>query len=380
MPSGRTNQQKLALFKRAFRGRVDIHGTRDVTTGTARCVKTAPNDNILVNHLCGRQPVGVYPLVGDRVWFAAIDMDDHDPEPVLTLYQIAQALGQEPLIERSKSKGWHLWWFADQAGWPAATIRRLLMWMTAEVNRPAVEVFPKQDRLPPGGYGNFIFLPLDGRLVPKARTLFVQPTRWLPPAENQWDVLAGRQQCTEAQIDEAITSADIGQLELDTQEFNGPVGDATSTDKPVNFPQGNVLSQNIKETSQDHGEFRRSEFRGRGFRGLPPCARRMLAQGVTEHQRVACFRLAVHLHRLGIPDDIAKTVLKTWAAKNRPTGGKRVITQTEIVEQTACAYTGRYRGYGCEDPTIAQYCGDQCPVQRVDNSIGVCNTLPGSHA
>jgi len=59
--------------------------------------------------------------------------------------------------------------------------------------------------------------------------------------------------------------------------------------------------------------------------GLPPCARKILAEGVSAYQRVSCFRLAVHLKRNGIPYDLVVAVLKAWAKKNRPADGKGVI-------------------------------------------------------
>ena len=60
----------------------------------------------------------------------------------------------------------------------------------------------------------------------------------------------------------------------------------------------------------------------RGTFGLPPCAQKMLRDGISEFQRVGCFRLAVHLKRLGLPYDVAIAALKTWATKNKPANGK----------------------------------------------------------
>jgi hypothetical protein len=95
---------------------------------------------------------------------------------------------------------------------------------------------------------------------------------------------------------------------------------------------------------------------------LPPCARRMLAEGVNSYQRVSCFRLAVHLRRNGLPYDLALVTLKAWAKKNQPTNGKRVITDGEIIYQTKCAFENSYRSFGCEDPAIAAHCNKDCPL------------------
>ena len=107
---------------------------------------------------------------------------------------------------------------------------------------------------------------------------------------------------------------------------------------------------------------------------LPACARRMLREGVREYQRVACFRLAVHMKRLGLPLDLALAVLKAWSSKNRPGQCKEIITATEIESQTRYAYTHSYRGYGCEDPAVIPYCDHTCPLfQKNHNCESVNN-------
>jgi hypothetical protein len=95
---------------------------------------------------------------------------------------------------------------------------------------------------------------------------------------------------------------------------------------------------------------------------LPPCARKMLRDGVSEYQRVSCFRLAVHFKRIGLPYDVSIAALKTWALKNKPVNGKKVIKNSEIVSQTRYAYEKSYTGYGCEDKAIKPFCDSSCPM------------------
>ena len=104
--------------------------------------------------------------------------------------------------------------------------------------------------------------------------------------------------------------------------------------------------------------------------GLPPCVRRMLTEGVTSNQRVACFRLAVNLKRTGLPYDLALVILNTWAGKNKPIDGKRIITELEIESQTQDAYNKSYRGLGCEEPPICDFCDPNCPLYRYRISNG----------
>jgi hypothetical protein len=325
----RTTTQKLSLFKQAFRGRDDVYGTRNLQAGKGLCVKKPLKDTILIDHFRGKQSLGIYPLIGERAWFAAIDLDEPDPETVFELVRLAEGIDLHPLVEVSKSKGFHLWFFADDQGWHAVYIRRVLHWMCAEINKPNTEVFPKQDRLRNGSFGNYIYVPFDGKLVPQGRTIFVEPNRWLTPIRDHWGVLENRPLITDQQLVHVIEDLGI------------PFG-------------GNRSSSNSATTTPRDQPF--TKF------SLPPCAQRMLSEGVTEQQRVACFRLAVHMCRIGVPEDLALVLLEAWADKNEPTGGKRIITPQEIASQTRCGYSGQYTGYGCDDPAIAQYCDGQCPV------------------
>lgn len=332
--------QKLSLFKQAFRGRGDVYGTRNLQTGKGICVKKPLQDATLIDHFRGKQPLGIYPLMGERAWFAAIDLDEPDPEPVFELVRLAEGLGIQPLVEVSKSKGFHLWFFADDQGWHAVYIRRVLHWMCAEINKPNTEVFPKQDRLGAGSFGNYIYVPFDGRLVPQDRTIFVKPNRWLDPIKDHWGVLESRPLISEQQLVQVFADLDI--------PSRGSRFEPRSITTTSSVPRDSGNSEG--------GARLLARF------GLPPCAQRMLSEGVTEQQRVACFRLAVHLCRIGVPEDLALVLLEAWADKNEPTGGKRTITPQEIASQTRCGYSGQYTGYGCDDPAIAQYCDGQCPV------------------
>jgi hypothetical protein len=147
---------------------------------------------------------------------------------------------------------------------------------------------------------------------------------------DQWELLARVQRVPEVRLDAVIKSC---RLELPDRAEERP--------KPGNR----------KEPNDDTSPF-----------GLPPCARRMLAEGVTSFQRVSCFRLAVHLKRYGMPYDLALVALKAWARKNRPEDGKRIITDAEITYQAKCAFESSYRSFGCEDPAVAAYCDNNCPL------------------
>ena len=96
----------------------------------------------------------------------------------------------------------------------------------------------------------------------------------------------------------------------------------------------------------------------------------MLLNGVERYQRVSCFRLAVHFKRLGMPYDVSVAALKVWSLKNRPQGGKGVITGQEIVDQAQYAFERNYRGCGCESPAISPHCQEGCPVKSKTRQKG----------
>ena len=329
---GRTTSEKLAIYRGLFSGLPQAYGTYDPSTGRVRQVKEPVTDKELLAHLRGEQPYGVYLLMGDTVHALAVDFDDDELCLPLAFRAGAKRYNTFSYIERSKSKGYHVWMFFEEKGVPARKARLVAASVLAYIGQPDTEIFPKQDALNEHtSYGNFINAPLFGALVPKGRTIFVDPANPTEPYHNQWELLAGVQRIEEARLDAVIQSCGLGTRDDKTDDHGqaGPASDAP--DRIQSF-------------------------------GLPPCAQRMLAKGVTDNQRVSCFRLAVHLKRAGIPCDLALAALQAWASKNQPQNGKRVITPEEIRRQAQDAYEKPYRSCGCEDPALAPYCDENCPL------------------
>jgi len=237
--------------------------------------------------------------------------------------------GLATYIERSKLKGHHVWMFFGDAGVLAAKARRIAQHLLAEIGRPGTEVFPKHDVLSQHAvFGNYIYVALFGLLVPKGRTVFVYPHEPERPYPDQWELLEQVERVPETLLDDIIARHKL--------EHQSP---------------RSMLPRVVASNSQAH------TF------GLPPCAQRMLQEGVCRNQRVASFRLAVHLKHVPMPADLAIVTLSAWAKKNHPVDGKRRITDDEIRRQVHAAYARDYRGYGCEDPTVAMFCSPTCPVR-----------------
>ena len=112
----RSTDDKIALFQRFFSGLTHVYGTYNPATGQVRQVKAAVTKNVILRHLKGPQPYGVYLLVNDRTSAAAVDFDDQDPFGPLQFIAAAKHYEIHAYMERSKSKGYHAWIFFDQAG------------------------------------------------------------------------------------------------------------------------------------------------------------------------------------------------------------------------------------------------------------------------
>ncbi|MFC1737317.1 hypothetical protein ACFL1X_14490 [Candidatus Hydrogenedentota bacterium] len=322
----RTNARKIELFRNLFSGLTNVYGTYDPVSGRSWQVKAPVTDEVVYRHLKGIRPHGVYLLMKNRTRAVVADFDNDDAVPAIEFVGAAKHYKVPAYVEKSKSKGHHVWIFFGGQSVLATKARLVMRHVLEEIGMGGTEIFPKQDVIDERiSSGNFINAPLCGLWVPKDRTVFVEPTGSLKPYPNQWDFLETIQQVPESLLNEII---EINQL----------------TQTPASAI-----------TSVEHGT--------KTF-GLPPCTRRMLSEGVTANQRVICFRIAVSFKTAGLPYDIAVVALKEWSVKNRPTNGKRIITEREIVAQTVSAFNKEYRGCGCEEPAIIPYCDEKCPLHK----------------
>ena len=111
-------------------------------------------------------------------------------------------------IERSKSKGFHVWLFFEEpvVAKKARVVARKIL---TDMDRPDTEIFPKQDCLNEISYGNFINAPLFGKLVPKGRTVFVEPGEPVKACDNQWELLQRVQKVSPIRLDAIIQSCNL---------------------------------------------------------------------------------------------------------------------------------------------------------------------------
>ncbi len=230
-----SEKDKIRLFRALFRGREDVYPRRFESKKTGKsgyqptcrhewikgiCRKPAvrcgncPNqkflpltDDVIRNHLLGRDPakrvdsdftIGVYPLLLDETcWFIASDFDQADwTADVSQFMETCRRFDVPAAVERSRSgNGGHVWTFFHEAV-PAALARKLFSFILTETmdRRPELglgsydRLFPSQDTLPKGGFGNLIALPLQKRARDQGNSLFVDDR--IEPYPDQWAFLS----------------------------------------------------------------------------------------------------------------------------------------------------------------------------------------------
>ena len=322
-----TCNEKIDLFLSLFAGLKNVYGTYDIRTGRVRQVKAVVDNDVIAAHLWSSRPYGVYLLVKDKTRAIVADFDTPDLAPVTKFSAHAQRLGIPVYIERSKSKGHHIWIFFDHPV-PASKARLVVHYILNQIDLEATEVFPKRDRLDEKvSYGNFIYAPLFAPSVKNKRTIFVDPDIGYRPYKDQWQILYHLKKSSESKLDDIIEKRGL-----------------------------RITANRFLRTPRTDRTTRAAS--------LPTCLQRMLSQGVSQYQRLACFRLAIGLKRVGLPFDATIGALDSWARKNTPADNKRIITESEIISQTRSAYSHDYRSIGCECPSVMPYCDPDCPVRK----------------
>ena len=251
--------QKISLFKNIFKGRDDVFALRwegkDGKTGYSpacanlwhkelckkpqiKCANCCNKkyrmltDDEIYKHLTGKQTIGIYPLQKDETcYFLAADFDNETwKQDSTAFYNTCTKHGILPALEISRSgKGAHVWMFFEKAI-PARKARELgsgLIAETMDVCRTLGftsydRLFPNQDTMPKGGFGNLIALPLQFGPRKDGRTVFVD-AGFLPFAD-QWWFLASLVKIKVMEVDSLIEL--IGKKDLSIiQESQGKYND-----------------------------------------------------------------------------------------------------------------------------------------------------------
>lgn len=236
--------EKVELFGSLFRGRPDVYALRweSARSGRAgyspkcanewdrtvcekpkvRCADCshqafAPADAVAIGaHLRGRAVMGIYPLLADETcWLLAIDFDGGSwHSDVRAFRSAAVERGLTPAIERSRSgSGAHVWFFFTEPV-AAAAARRLgtSLLSGAMARTPSLamssydRLFPSQDTMPAGGFGNLIALPLQWSARQQDNSVFLDAD--LEPHDDQWAYLRSLPRITPAKLASLVEEAD----------------------------------------------------------------------------------------------------------------------------------------------------------------------------
>lgn len=158
-----TDLDVARAFAQLFEGNGEAYGAG----GSApACIKERPTVDVVKRHLLGERPIGIYPIGDDgNVRWTCIDIDYDDIGLAKKLKaSIYHAVGLTAWVERSRSKGYHVWTFIDGCI-PARVARAAMHTICNRVGYDPKEVNPKQDALEPGSFGNYVRLPYPGGLL-----------------------------------------------------------------------------------------------------------------------------------------------------------------------------------------------------------------------
>lgn len=259
-------EEKVALFRGLFRGREDVFARRwySRTSGKSgyqpvclhewdrslcdkkkykcsecpnRCFKELGYEDVY-RHLEGRNVdgcdvIGVYAILPDgRCNFLCADFDDKSCEhgyqkDVLSYADVCKEWKIPYAVERSRSgNGAHVWIFFE-VSLEAGKARRLgnaLLTEAMERNglmtfKSYDRFFPNQDRLPEGGFGNLVALPLQGKARKEGNSVFVDES--FTPYEDQWTYLLNVQKVPESLVNRILTmhrtAPELGELSTTTE-------------------------------------------------------------------------------------------------------------------------------------------------------------------
>lgn len=221
-------KEKVRLFMSLFRGREDVYAKRWENSKKGKsgyspacahewqpgiCLKPAItcsecknkdflalNEEVIEDHLRGRHNlvVGIYPmLINETCNFLAIDFDDEGwQQDVSTLREVCAMFNIPIALERSRSgNGSHAWFFFDHpisavlARKFGSALVTFSMTKRHDISFKSYDrLFPNQDTMPKGGFGNLIALPLQKAARTYKNTEFLDED--FQPYEDQWAFLA----------------------------------------------------------------------------------------------------------------------------------------------------------------------------------------------
>jgi len=242
--------EKIARFRSLFRGRDDVFARRFENPRSGKsgytpacgnewvrgvCEKPrikcsdcpspcwlAVTDEVVHWHLAGCDAggkplvMGLYPMLRDETcFFLAVDFDGEGwRDDAAGFVRVCRERELPAVLERSRSgDGAHAWFFFDGAI-PAHLARKLGAHLLTETmeSRPDLgfatydRLFPNQDTLPRGGFGNLIALPLQKVARERGNSVFLDEQ--LAPHADQWKFLGRIEKIPLRQVENLVAGAE----------------------------------------------------------------------------------------------------------------------------------------------------------------------------
>jgi len=305
-------RQVITLFRNRFVQRTDCYAIQNpAKVGGYRAVRENLTVEVISSHFQGKHTIGLYPSADSTTKWLCVDIDKLDECAVRESQNHARRFSIPYLTEYSGKKGYHLWIFFDKP-YPNRIARAL-----ASAFAFGNEVFPKQDTIPCGKFGNLVKAPLGIHRETGRRCLFLNHD--LKPEEDQYNALA------------SIRCIDPIRI--------------LKSDMP------DIWSELTREGKTDTRSTRTSAMIDIPL--LKDCVRNAIMTGTTQGRRNRTGHIiASELRNSSIRRSVAEALLsQVWNQRNEPP-----LEQWEIDTIISSAYGKMRYTYGCrEDGPLRRY-------------------------
>ncbi len=218
----------------------------------------ALDEPIIENHLRGSIVAGIYPMLLDETChFLAMDFDEACwQDDVTAVREVCAEFNIPVAAERSQSgNGAHLWFFFENRLSAALARKFGAALLTFSMNRRHEilfrsydRLFPSQDTMPKGGFGNLIALPFQKSARESNNSEFIN--EGFEVYSDQWAYLSSIQKISEDRIQDFIQELchghELGVLKIDEEDTQKPWETHTVSLKKTDFPsQIDIVKANM---------------------------------------------------------------------------------------------------------------------------------------